>query len=156
MKSLRSEFLFRSIIAIVILLAGVAMAPFVDLPQLRLGWQMFAGVYEANLTVNYPDGQPGSFFHFSGNGFAANQPATIMVNGSTNGQVWTDGNGFLEFNLDTQNAPDGVYTVTAFVDGNSSASASFTLSTTAPLRPREGNGDVLFAMHMIYLPVLRK
>lgn len=156
MRKIRSEIVIRSTIALVILLAGVAMAPFVDLPKLRLGWQRFAGVYEAQLVVNHDQGQPGSFFHFTGSNYPANQLATILIDGEAVGQVMTDGNGQLEFNISTAHAPLGAYTVTAMVDSNSSASDSFTLTSTGPVHPPEGNGPTFAVVNLIYLPMIVK
>lgn len=154
MQKTRSELLTRSAVALVILLAGVAMAPFVDLPKIRLGWQRFAGVYEAQLVVNHEQGQPGSYFHFTGTNYPPNELAMIMVDGEEVGEVMTDANGQLEFNIGTAQAPLGAYAVTAMVDGNASASDSFTLTTNAPLHPLEGDGPLFFAVPVIYLPLI--
>lgn len=154
MKQTRSEFFVRSAIALVILLVGVAMSPFVDLPKIRLGWQRFAGVYEANLDANYANGQPGSYFTFTGSNYPPNQMADILVNGEFVGQVMTDGNGAVSFIISTLNTPVGVYTVTASVDANASGSDSFTLEAGAPLREREGSAPIFNVQNLIYIPLM--
>jgi hypothetical protein len=154
MQKIRSEIWIRSAIALVILLAGVAMAPFVDLPKIRLGWQRFAGVYEAQLVVNYDEGQPGSIFHFTGTNYPPNELAIILIDGEEVGEVMTDANGQLGFNIGTNQAQPGAYTVTAMVDSNSSASDSFTLTSNAPLRVLEGDGPIFAVVPVLYLPLL--
>lgn len=156
MPKTRLELFMRSAIALVILLAGVAMAPFVDLPNIRLGWQRFAGVYETQLDVNHNQGQPGSYFHFTGSSYPPNEWAMIMVDGEEVGHVMSNGNGQLAFNISTAQAPLGPYTVTALVDSNSSASASFTLVSTAPLHPLQGDGPVFNAIPVVYLPLITR
>lgn len=156
MKQVRSELFVRSAIALVILLAGVAMAPFVDLPKIRLGWQRFAGVYEANLDSNYSNGQPGSYFLFNGSNYPPNQTADILVNGELVGQVMTNGSGQVSFIISTVHSPVGVYTVTASVNANASGSDSFTLETGAPLRGREGNAPIFNVQNLIYMPLMFK
>ncbi len=156
MKRFRSELLVRALIALLILMAGVAMSPFVDLPKLRLGWQQFAGVYEGQLVVNYDDGKPGSYFHFAGSNLPANQEAIIYVNGDEVGRQMTDGLGQLNFNLGTNQAPVGSYTVTAVVNSNASGTDSFVLAANAPLRKLEGPGPIFTVVELIYLPIMVK
>jgi len=156
MKGFRSEYFVRSLIALIILMAGVAMSPFVDLPQLRLGWQQFAGVYEGQLVVNYDDGKPGSYFHFTGSNLPANQEAVIFVNGDEVGRQMTNNQGQLAFNLGTNQAPVGPYTVTVVVNNNASGSDSFTLAANAPLRQLEGPGPLYTVVDLIYLPLIFK
>lgn len=151
----------RISVALAILLSGVALLPFVDVPAQTFEWQRYAGVYEeAELDANYFDGQPGSFFHFTGAGFGANSLVEISSNGNVLGTVTTDGAGFLEFNLDTANADLGSYYVTA-TEGNSSVTTKIVVWAGSPLRAQEGTGD-LFAVPAgteiteIQLPVIVK
>lgn len=131
----------RISVALAILLSGVALLPFVEVPAQTFEWQRYAGVYEQpELDVNYYDGQPGSFFHFSGAGFGANTLVEISSNGNVLGAVTTDGAGFLEFNLDTANAELGSYYVTV-TEGNSSVTTKIVAWAGSPLRPLEGAGD---------------
>ena len=46
MKSLNREQITRLALTFVILLSGVAMIPFVDLPVGAIGWESLTGVYE--------------------------------------------------------------------------------------------------------------
>lgn len=154
MSTKRWEVFSRSVLALVLLLVGVAMAPFVDLPQMHLGWQQFAGVYEGQLDVNYDDGRPGSYFRFTGSNFPPNQTATILRNGEAIGSMMTNGNGQLAFNLSTNQAAAGVYTITAAVGANAAGSDSFTLANNAPLRPLEGDGPIFSLVELIYLPLI--
>ncbi|MCI0394029.1 MAG: hypothetical protein L0332_23205 [Chloroflexi bacterium] len=148
--------LTRILIALAILLSGVALLPFIDWPAEALSWQLFAGVYDATLAVNYANGQPGSYFAFAGSGYPANSEATITVNGDFLGTVTTDSNGNLAFNVNTNNAPPGNYAVTATVNANATATATFELQNGAPLRQLEGEGPIFYVVPTLYLPAIRR
>jgi hypothetical protein len=150
------EKIIRIAIVMVILLAGLALLPFIDLPVEALTWQLYSGVYEATLTVNHTEGSPGSYFLFTGTNYPANSMATISVNGNEVGQVETDGNGGLSFIIATSNSNPGLYTVTAAVDINASAAANFTLVIDGQHRPLEGNGPIFSLIEVNYIPALRK
>jgi len=68
--------------------------------------------------------------------------------------------GSLIFFLDTSGAEAGSYVVTA--SASRSASASFTLDESAPLRPQEGSGQTFvvpagIAFHVfVYLPLVQR
>ena len=152
----RMENIFRLAIVLVILLAGVALLPYIDLPAEALTWQLYSGVYEATLDVNYTEGSPGSYFLFTGTNYPANSTAVITVNGEEVGTAETDGNGDLSFIIATAGSDPGSYTVTAAVDVNASAAANFNLVNNAPFRPLEGTGPIFSLTEVDYLPVIRK
>ncbi len=98
-----------------------------------------------SLTVNYPDGQPGSFLTLTGDHFAPYGAITIAVNlRSFSEEVIADQTGsFLVF-LATTAADQGRYLVTAGVEP--SVSAQFILDANAPLRGQEGGGQTLYVL----------
>jgi hypothetical protein len=147
------EKLTRAFIAALILMSGVALVPYIELPREELTWQRFAGVYDATLTVNHPTGRPGSIFTFTGSNYPADSVATVTINGVVAGTVETDATGAMTFLVHTINAPLGMYTVTAAVDANATASASFELIDGAPLWPAEGTGPMFFIVPTLFLPV---
>jgi hypothetical protein len=154
----------RILIALAILLSGVAMIPFVELPTGQLGWQLYAGVYDATLVSNYDTGRPGSFFTFTGANFPPNSLATITAAGpiarsqeqgsEVLGTVMTDANGGLVFLLNTEGADVGVYLISATVDANATATDTIELIASDPLRPAEGIGPIIYLGNVIYLPVV--
>ena len=146
----------RGIIALVILLSGVALLPFVEMPTEALTWQMFAGIYDATLSVNYTTGQPGSYFTFAGAQYPANSMATLSINGNNIGQVETDNGGNLTFILYTGGVDPGIYSVTATVNSNASATAVIELLPNAPLRLQEGSGPIFAVSPIYYAPIISK
>ncbi|MEW5986371.1 MAG: hypothetical protein AB1791_07035 [Chloroflexota bacterium] len=148
------EKMIRGIIALVILFSGLALLPYIDLPSEALSWQKYAGVYDATLTVNYPDGQPGSYFTFTGNNYPPDSALTVAIDGETLGTVVTDSDGYVVFILDTGGALPATYTVSATVDANATASAVIALSPGAPFRPLEGEGPIFSLGARLYLPVV--
>lgn len=92
-----------------------------------------------NLTLNYPTGQPGSFFTLTAEGFPENSAATVSINGvvlTTTLPVTSTG-GFVAL-LNTTGLSAGYYRLTVSV--NPSATTNFTLDQSAPLRLPEGSG----------------
>jgi hypothetical protein len=111
----------------------------------------------ASLTINYASGKPGSFFTLEGANFPINDTATITVSGSTLGTVPTDASGDLIFLLNTEQADEGEYLVTATV--NPGASARFILGSDKLMRLQEGQGTLFIVpggliAHFTYLPVV--
>jgi hypothetical protein len=92
------------------------------------------------LSANHARGGPGSFFTITGHGFPPNRTATFVVNGYTLGDVATDAVGECLFLLDTEQADEGRYVVTATVDP--SASTSFVIASGEPIHPQEGGGTI--------------
>lgn len=90
------------------------------------------------MTINYPDGAPGSYFTLLGSGFPPNSTATITLNGRSLGTIPTDADGSFTFLLNSTGADEGDYFLTATV--NPSANISFTLDETAPIHPQDGTG----------------
>lgn len=100
------------------------------------------GDISPSLFINYPDGQPGSYFTVTGSDFPLNSVVTLTINGLTFTEtLTTDGFGTITFLLSTAEADPGRYFVT--VTANSSATVSFDLDPTAPLRPQEGTEPIL-------------
>jgi hypothetical protein len=152
----RIEKIIRIAIVLVILLGGLALLPYIDVPAEALTWQLYSGVYEATLEVNHDQGSPGSYFLFTGTNYPANSLATISVNGSEIGEVETDGNGDLSFIIATANSDPGSYTVTAAVDVNASAAANFTLVINGQFQPSPGNAPIFSLEEVNYFPAMRK
>lgn len=82
------------------------------------------------LMINHNEGKPGSYFKLTGCNYPANGMATIVVNGTTLGNIQVDNSGCLVFELSTAQANDGLYFVTATV--NQSATTSFRLDSSSP------------------------
>ncbi len=135
MKQFTLRTIVRALFALVILLAGVAMVPYVDRPAAALEWRMMAGVYAPELAVHASEGALGSQFAFTGSGFPAHKPATVFVNGRYLGRVMTDGQGMAQFIVQSPPSPLalGHYDITMEVDMNASATQGFTLREDAPL-----------------------
>ncbi len=96
----------------------------------------------ANLSINYTNGSPGSYFILNGAYFPPNAAATITINDQVVAEtIPANSSGGFVFRLDTTAAEEGQYLVTASV--NPSAAASFTLENSAPQRILEGNGTVI-------------
>lgn len=149
----------RILIAIAIFLSGVALVPFVDLPQEGFSWQRFANVYQpGTLAINYKSGSPGSFFTITGVNFPPNATANVSVNGHALGTVTTDNNGAVLFLIDTAGAETGQYFVTVSA-GDEADTVDFFLTSAAPVRPQEDEGPVFvlpgdIAMTVRYLPLV--
>ncbi|MBU0511337.1 MAG: calcium-binding protein [Chloroflexi bacterium] len=115
---------------------------------------------EANLTINYPDGAPGSYFTVTGSRFPANATATISANGHELGTVLVDASGGFSFIFSTTNADEGIYMITASV--NPSATTQLILDAAEPIRPQEGTGSIIDIpggiafTNQIFLPLLQR
>lgn len=155
MKSVNKDKIIRFGLLLVILLSGVAMIPFVDLPVGAIGWESLAGVYAPELTVNETSGAPGSTFAFTGSGYPPNSLATVYVNGEASGSVRMDGGGSATFKINTIGVAPGPLNVTLEVDINASATQSIDLvESGSPVTPPEGfDGPTFFAGHPVFLPV---
>jgi alpha-tubulin suppressor-like RCC1 family protein len=115
----------------------------------------------ALLQINYPGGRPGSTFTITGWNFPPGAMGMLSINGedvATDLAVNPTGS-FIVFQ-ETIGADAGGYTATVSV--NPSASARFWLSGAAPLRSKEGGGQVLGwpggieAEQVVYAPVVCK
>lgn len=156
MKNLDKVIVGRLFIALFILLSGMALVPFVERPINPLDWRMFAGVYEAQLSVNHPTGRPGSIFIFVGSNYPPNQQATIAINGEDVGTVNTGPAGQFTFDVNTSGAPIAIYSVSATVNANASATSGFELLNDAPLYGDGGGGPTFYVVYLLYLPAVRK
>jgi hypothetical protein len=112
-----------------------------------------------SLHINYPSGVSGSYFNIMGEGFPPKQSASVSVNGSALGNLSTSSSGTITFTLTTTNAEEGIYNVSLSL--NPSLSARFTLDSSAPLRPLEGNYTAFdvpagIATHEIFLPLVER
>ncbi|MCP4425138.1 MAG: CSLREA domain-containing protein [Chloroflexi bacterium] len=121
------------------------------------------GAYEyrqSSMTLNHPNGAPGSYFIASGTGFPSNDTVTLTLNGTSLGTVSTDDNGAFELILTTDNADEGYYILTARAD--TSATVPFTLDAALPTHPQEGSGTVfdvpagIAYTKQIFLPVVSR
>lgn len=150
--------LTRLAVAGLILLSGVAMAPFIELPRQKLDWTLFAGVYEPELVVDQPSGAPGSVFTFTGSNYPLDALATVYADGEALGTLTTDSNGGAQFLLATQGALPGHYDITLEVDINASATVSIHLDESEPvLPPPAGFDGPTFAVgHPLFLPFVTR
>ncbi len=93
------------------------------------------------LAGNYASGGPGSFFTITGHGFPPDSTATIVVNSFTLGDVATDAAGDCLFLLNTEQADEGRYVVTA--TARPGVSTSFVIASGEPVHPQEDDGMIL-------------
>ncbi len=152
------EFSTRTLLTLFILLSGVAMVPYVDLPQTALSWKVFAGIYSPELNIDEPQGGPGSVFVFTGSNYPANSAAGVYVNGRSVGTVNTDASGNSTFLIDAACAAPGLYNVTMEVDINASATQTYEIVAGLPTLPGPINPtDPTFpASSCLYLPNITK
>jgi hypothetical protein len=146
----------RGFLVITILLSGLLLIPFIDMPAEALGWELFAGIYAPELTVNQSSGVPGSVFAFTGSNYPANSQAEVYVNGVWKGMLMTDANGVAEFLLDTTGSSVGAYNVTLEVDINASATQSIELVDTGEVvtPPPDFEGPKFTLTNTIFMPVI--
>lgn len=158
MHKLNTENTTRLVLTLAILMAGVALIPFIDQPLKAIGWELFADVYTPVLDVNETSGAPGSQFAFTGSGYPPNSLAVIYVNGNSAGTLVTDAGGNAPFILDTAHAAPGPYNVTLEVDINASATQSITLvSGGTTVTPPPGFSGATFSINkLIFLPFVQK
>lgn len=156
MKRLDKKVVPRVLITLLILLSGLAMIPFVELPTAALGWELFAGIYTPDLTVNQTSGAPGSVFAFTGTNYPANSLANIYVDGNLVGTVMTDGAGKGSFLIDTRGSIPGQYNVTMEVDINASATQGIDLIAggTIVVPPPGFPGPTFLVGHPVFLPAV--
>lgn len=152
------ESLSRILIAAFILMSGLALVPYLDLPQTTLGWEQFAGIYTPELIVEPEIGRPGSTFTGTGSNYPTNSLATIYVDGTAIGTVMADENGSATFYINTYGAQAGIYNVTLEVDINSSATDTFTLDDDAPFIPEPTIpiGPIFYLPQDLFLPFIVK
>jgi hypothetical protein len=140
-----------------VLLTGLVLIPFVGVHGQTFRWQNYAGVYEdAVLLIDHVIGVPGSYFHVNGSGFSPNVNVAVSVNGIPLGNVQTNADGELEFNLNTDSAELGRYGVLA-EEGGDSARTVFFLVRFGSMHPLTGDGTVFdvpanSGEQVIYLP----
>jgi hypothetical protein len=151
---LNQETVVRIVLTLAILLAGVALVPFISRPVKAIGWELFASVYTPSLDVNATSGAPGSVFAFTGSGYPPNSTAVVYVNGNAVGSVMTNGSGAAAFLLDTAGAEPGPYNVTLEVDINASATRNITLISggTTVTPPPGATGPSFLVENVIFLP----
>ncbi|MBK8905259.1 MAG: hypothetical protein IPM53_29020 [Anaerolineaceae bacterium] len=135
MKTFTLRTMVRAVVALVVLLSGIAMVPYFDRPAAALEWRMMAGVYTPELSVHASEGALGSQFAFTGTGFPPHKRATVFVNGRYLGRVMTNAHGMAQFIVQSPTSPLalGHHNITLEVDMNASATQGFTLSNDAPL-----------------------
>lgn len=147
----------RGALALLILLSGLAFVPFTGLSGEDLDWQLYAGVYQANLDVNEDRGSPGSAFLFTGSGYPANALAVVYINGVPVSVVWTDGNGETQFLLQTRpEDPPREYLVTLATADNISGTEDIELDASEPTHapPPDYDGPTTDLRADLYLPFI--
>lgn len=121
-------------------------------------WLSERTIPQAEITLNFSSGAPGSYFSVAGQNFPPNETATITVNGRTMGTTAVNGNGRFLFILSTANADEGTYFVTASV--NPTVTKQFVLNADDPVRPQEDSGDTFEVPagiafdQFVYLPMI--
>lgn len=158
----------RLTIALVTLLSGLALIPFIALPQEGFSWQRFSGAYGSTpaLASNHTSGSPGSFFSLTGYNFPPGSTVQITVNGVVIGSVVATATGGFSVTLSTQGAELGAYRVVAAVTNNPEdeevfATLTLRLVVGATVHTREGN-DPLFvlpadlAQQELFLPLVAR
>jgi alpha-tubulin suppressor-like RCC1 family protein len=99
------------------------------------------GLINPILTINYPDGQPGSFFTVQGEDLPGNISVQVKVNNVLLApELTTDSEGMVTFYLDSSLAEAGSYVVT--VIAGKGYNLSFRLDDNAPYHAQEGSGVV--------------
>ena len=151
----------RLVMALAVLLSGLALVPYLGLPAAAFNWQRFAGAYPyqpPTLEIDHDSGKPGSFLNVTGRHYPANSTATIQINNHTVGTVQTDATGSFSFQMNTVNADEGTYFVTVTV--NPLARTRFTLDQNDPLYPQSGTGPTITVpagiafTRFVYLPIV--
>ncbi len=151
----KREVIVRVGIVLVIMLSGLALVPFAELPTYALGWTLFANIYEPELAVNETTGAQGSIFTFTGSNYPGDSLATVYVDGTAFGTVMTDGSGMASFLIDTAGALPGIYNVTMEVDINASATQSIELvSDGVTVPPTDTPGPTFSIGNPIFLPTI--
>jgi hypothetical protein len=150
----------RLLLALAVLFAGLALVPYVALPNEAFSWRLFANIYGAEpaLGSNYTTGAPGSSFTITGYNFLPGQTATIAANGRNLTTIQADESGSFSFVLATDDADAGRYRISA-----NGAALTLELFASAPLRLREAGDGVLtiflpagIAENTLYLPEIRR
>jgi hypothetical protein len=148
----------RIVLALAIFLSGVALVPFVGLPEDGFRWQQYADAYNPlSLDINYETGAPGSYFTIRGYNFPSNTAITVTANGTVIGTLDTDGSGNLLFLIDSDGADTGFYYIgTNIIDG---PTVTFKLDNGEPIRDQEDVGVTFnlptgIALNIIHLPVI--
>jgi hypothetical protein len=157
MKDWKNEKVTRLVLTLVVLLSGVALIPFIDLPVGAINWELFVGAYEPTLVVDEDSGAPGSIFAFTGSGYPPSSLATIYVDGVKVGWVMTDASGMATFTLNTTGAALGTYNVTLEVDANASATETIELKADDPvvMPPPNFVGPEFSLLPKNFLPIIR-
>jgi hypothetical protein len=100
-----------------------------------------SGLINPVLTINYLNGQPGSFFTISGEDLPSEAAVTIKANNILlSPSTMTDPDGKLVILLDTTLAQPGSYVITVLV--GKGYNLSFHLDDSAPYRAQEGSGVI--------------
>jgi hypothetical protein len=100
-----------------------------------------SGLIMPHFSINYSNGQPGSFFTISGEDLPSNAAVNVKANNVfLTPSTMTDPDGKLVILLDTSLADPGSYVITVIV--NKPYNLSFKLDETAPLRAQEGSGVI--------------
>lgn len=147
----------RILIALAVLLSGMALIPFVGLPQEPFNWQQFAGVYtDPALTINHTQGEPGSFFTVTGFNYPPEEDFDVLVNGVKIGEVTSDPAGGFTFLIDTTGADVGTYDVKV-----GTPTVRFWLFVDDTLWPQEGEGTIFslppgIDLHYYLFPLIYK
>lgn len=136
MPTERIRSLWRSGPALLFMLAAVALVPLAGLSAERLGWEMFAGIYEPDLNVVEDRGFPGSAFYFIADSYPPNSLVTVYRDGSPIGYMDSGPVGYFEFVVQSEPGdPLERFDITAATDANFSATDEIRLEDDEPLLP---------------------
>lgn len=161
----------RLSVALVVVLSGLLLAPYVALPNESFSWRMFAGAYgvEPVVSVDFTTGAPGSYFTITGFNFPAGKIVKVKVNGRELASLTTSDTGSFTVVFNSATSGIGTYDVEVEVEDRIRAAAladqrdaSFTVLVGAPLRARPATTGALvdlpsgLARSYLYLPQVAK
>lgn len=157
MSQFKQESIKRILLTVLILSAGLALVPFIDMPARAIGWDLFANVYTPVLEVQETTGAPGSIFYFTGSNYPSHSSATIYINGTPVGTVITDASGTVTFFVNTLGAAVGSYNITLEANINASATQSIELVNVGTLitPPLDAAGLTVYINDVFFLPLIQ-
>jgi hypothetical protein len=94
-----------------------------------------------SMTINYPNGTPGSYFTVTGSRFQPDSSVSLTVNGTNLGNVTSDSSGNFTVILATDSADPGGYILNASA-GTLEGIVVFALDPNAVERPQETQGTI--------------
>jgi hypothetical protein len=139
----------------------------------QTAWEEVSFTTQPQVTINFPDGQPGSVFVITGSNFPANAQLSVSINGTQVSTFSADANGsFILVIITSPDATPGTYAITISTgpvlasSEPASAQVSYTLDTDAPLREHTAapgeteievdTGILPASTNRVYLPAVQR